>query len=851
MAKTKTKAPVRKAAKPATPATRKPVARSPKGSVKGFVPMRIEDLPLVDFINNSYGRYARLTIQDRALPDARDGLKPVQRRILFAMFELGLRSNQPHKKSVRVVGEVLGKWHPHGDQSVYDAMVRMAQDFSMRHPLVDGQGNFGSADGDGAAAMRYTEARLSALGEEMLANLREDTVDWRPNFDGSLVEPVVLPARFPNLIVNGVTGIAVGISTSILPHNLGEICNAVVYIAQNWDRRDKITVDQLMKHVPGPDFPTGGLLYRFRPDEEGKPVDMIRQAYRDGNSTLVCQAVADIMDIGGGKSEVVVTEMPYQVQKNTVLERVAAVKDKIEGLADARDESDYKGMRVVFETSRGSDGSAVLGLLLNHTQMRSSLSYNAVALEKTHGRTLPRVLPLRDMLTQFVDHRLDVITRRSKYQLKRAEDRLHLVQGYLKAISAIDEVIAIIRKSKDTDEARQKLIKRLVLSLVQADAILEMPLRRLTSLERQKLEDERKELEAQIKLLKGLLNSEAKRLEVVVAETKEISQKFATPRKTRIVEETEGHKAVVTGPIAPEGPQVINVSLTGFQRVDSAGYRAAKATGSVSSRAVDVQIQSLVAQPSDTLILVSSGGRLWRGAVARLPGEATFGDFGLGKDETIVGLGIAQPEQLLVLGTKQGNVKRVKVEDLANRAEGSWAAVIGLEDDNDRVLFAAVAPDDAHVLFASQGNADLDPRLLRFEAKVVNPQATPSARGVAGIKMLGDALVAGAVLTKDSTAVVTITQGGIAKRIPLSDVPVQGRAGQGARLNDGAGLLAGLSVVEKDSDVVSFYSGKGKALKLNAADLKLTGRAKKGQDLAKKFGSGGALFEGDSVAGVA
>jgi DNA gyrase subunit A len=812
--------------------------------------MSIEDLPLVDFINNAYGRYARLTIQDRALPDVRDGLKPVQRRILYAMFELGLRSNLPHKKSARVVGEVLGKWHPHGDQSVYDAMVRMAQDFSMRHPLVDGQGNFGSADGDGAAAMRYTEARLSALGEQMLENLREDTVDWRPNFDGSLVEPIVLPTRFPNLIINGVTGIAVGMSTSILPHNLGEICSAVVYVAQSWDRRDRITFEQLMKHVPGPDFPTGGLLYRYRPDEEGKPVDMIRQAYVDGTSTLVGQAVADIMDIGGGKSEIVVTEMPYQVQKNTVLERVAAVKDKIEGLTDARDESDYKGMRVVFETARGADPNTVLAQLLNYTQMRSSLSYNAVALVKEKNRTLPQTLSLRDMLVQFIDHRLDVIIRRSKYQLKRAEDRLHIVQGYLKALSAIDEVIAIIRKSKDTDEARQKLMKRLTLSQIQADAILEMPLRRLTSLERQKLEDERKELEAQIKFLKGLLTSEAKRLEVVIQETKEISQKFATPRKTRIVEEEEGHKAVVTGPIAPEGPQVVNVTLTGIQRLDKEGYRAPKATGSVSSRAVEVVTNSLVAKPDDTLILVSNMGRLWRGVVARLPAEASFGDFGLGKDEAIVSIGVSAPDHLLVLGTKQGNVKRVKVEDFSTRGEGTWGAIIGLEDDNDRVLFAGVAPDDAHVLFASQGSADLDPRLLRFEAKVVNPQATPSARGVAGIKMLGDALVGGAVLTKEVTALVTITQAGIAKRIPLNDVPVQGRAGQGARVNDGAGLLAGITTVAKDSDVVTFFSSKGKALRLNAGDIKLAGRAKKGQDLAKKFGSGGSLFEGDGVAGV-
>ena len=353
----------------------------------------IQEQALDRFIEEAYKRYAILTILDRALPDVRDGLKPVQRRILYAMFDLGLVFSSPHKKSARVVGEVLGKYHPHGDTSVYDAMVRMAQDFSMRMPLVDGQGNFGSIDGDGAAAMRYTEARLSALGQSMLDDLDKDTVNWRPNFDGSLKEPAVLPARFPNLLVNGASGIAVGMSTNMLPHNLAEVCDAVIFLAKNWKKRDKITVAELMKFIPGPDLPTGGLLYRYRVNGDEKKVDMITRAYELGTATMVCQAKADIQDIGGGKSEIIVTELPYQVQKTTILERIASNRDKFAGITDVRDESDYKGMRVVFEVARGADPNEVLERLLTHTQMRASLSYNALALvTDAEGKAAPRQL---------------------------------------------------------------------------------------------------------------------------------------------------------------------------------------------------------------------------------------------------------------------------------------------------------------------------------------------------------------------------------------------------------------------------------------------------------------------------
>ncbi len=380
----------------------------------------IQEQPMDHYIEESYRRYAVLTILDRALPDVRDGMKPVQRRILYAMGDMNLNFSGPHRKSARVVGEVLGKYHPHGDQSVYDAMVRMGQDFSMRMPLIDGQGNYGSIDGDGAAAMRYTEARLSSLGESMLEDLEKNTVDWRPNFDGSLREPTVLPTRFPNLLVNGATGIAVGMSTSLLPHNLGEVCDAVVFFAKNWARRDKVKTDELMKMIPGPDLPTGGLLYRYRVGADEKKIDMIQRCYETGNSTLVCQAKADIQDIGGGKSDIIVTELPFQVQKTTILERIASNRERFAGITDVRDESDFKGMRIVFEVARGTDPQEALDRLLSYTGMRISLSYNALALVvDDEGKASPRNLTLADMLREFIRHRLKVITRRSKYELDK------------------------------------------------------------------------------------------------------------------------------------------------------------------------------------------------------------------------------------------------------------------------------------------------------------------------------------------------------------------------------------------------------------------------------------------------
>ena len=818
----------------------------------------VQEHALDRFIEDAYRRYAILTILDRALPDVRDGLKPGQRRILYAMGDMNLRHALPHKKSARVVGEVLGKYHPHGDQSVYDAMVRMAQDFSMRAPLIDGQGNFGSIDGDSAAAMRYTEARLSSLGEVMLIDIDKETVDWSPNFDGSLVEPDVLPTRFPNLLVNGATGIAVGMSTSILPHNLGEVCDAVKFVTQNWKRREKITVPELMKFIPGPDFPTGGLLYRYRVNGGDEVVDVIAQAYETGHSTMVCQAKADIQDIGGGKSEILITELPYQVQKSTILERIASARDKFAGITDVRDESDYLGMRVVFEVGRGADPVDALDRLLVNTGMRSSLSHHALALvNDENGKAAPKNLTLLDMIIAFIRHRLDVITKRSRFDLDKAEERNHILEGLIKALSMIDEVVSIIRKSQTTETARKNLMEKLDLTGVQAQAILDMPLRRLASLERKKMEDEQKDLLHSIKFLKNILSSQERRLEVVSEETEEIKDKFAQPRKTVIVASEEGHHAVVTVSdlVTPTEDQLIMIQETGLQRVDAKGFHESVTRDKPTSRAVSLALLRETARPEEIVLLITNLGRLWQGNAGRLPLNGSFADLGLKRGEKVVGLGVAKENHKLILITTAGQIKRVEMPDvISSRAEATWAAIIGL-NTNEEVLFAGVGTDDAHVMICSAGNEKLTPRVLRFETGSINTQATPSAKGVTAIKMMGDPLV-GCVLLESELMkkgfVVAVTGKGHLKRITMDEFPVQGRGGQGVqlwKLTSETGSVVGIAVgTEKDQ--IDVYSEKMKRIRLDIKSLPKVTRATKGLDLGSKYVKGALFGEGESVSGV-
>jgi len=802
----------------------------------------LETVELADDMTQAYIGYARETITDRALPDVRDGLKPVQRRILYGMHDLGLFHDRPHKKSARIVGEVLGKYHPHGDSSVYLAMVRQAQPWVMAVPLVDGQGNFGSIDGDSPAAMRYTEARLTAAAETMLQDLKMDTVEWTDNFDGSLQEPTVLPAVLPNLLINGVDGIAVGMATRMPPHNLGEVCDAVIHVAQNWKKRDRITVDDLMAFIPGPDFPTGGIVYRYRDEDGNGPVDTIRQAYATGRGRIVMQARLTIEDIGGGKANIVVTELPYGVLKTTVMEKIAREvrEGRISGVTDLRDESDHTGMRVVIEVSRQANAEDVLRQVLKYSQLRETFGVINLALVPTgeNGATRPMYLSLLDLLTHFVAHRLEVIERRSRFELEKRRARLHIVEGLLKALDMLDKVIDAIRRSRTADTARNNLKKKFGFTELQATAILDMQLRRLAALERRKLEEERKELKARIKYLEGLLRSEAKRLGVVVEETMALKERFAVPRRTVILglEEVAAGTGVVTTEadlVMPEGTQMLVLTPNGVQRADAAGF-SYRASRSLTKRAVrDVHLAHVRAEPGDEVILLTNRGRGWRGTVGFVPTEGGPKELALEHGERVIGLAVLQPDAYLVLGSRAGKIKRTQVADLS-LPDRTWDAVMGLAE-GDELLFGDVAGEGAHVLFYTAGG-----QLLRIDGDTINPQATGTATGVVGIsikkgdQLLGGVVVPNAAADEGKWQVVIISQTGYAHRVPLAEFPVRGRGSRGVRClrqTKSGGNVGGVAVGRKGT--VDVYLADGRRQRLDWKDVPIGARDVLGQRLVK------------------
>ncbi len=795
-------------------------------------------------LERAYFNYATEVITDRALPRVEDGLLPVQRRILYAMHAMGLRHTTPYKKSARVVGEVLGKFHPHGDSSVYGSMTRLAQDFSMRIPPVDGQGNFGSIDGDSPAAMRYTEARLAAITQAMLQDIDQDAVDWTENFDGSLKEPVILPAALPNLLVNGASGIAVGMSTNMPPHNLGEVCNALIYMARNWGARRKITVDDLMKFVPGPDFPTGGVAYRYRV-ENGRNgsgpemADTIRDAYTTGRGRIVTQARVDIEEIGGGKHNIVVTELPYAVQKSTVIDKIAreVVAGRIEGVSDLRDESDYTGMRMVVEVMRGYDPHQALESLLTYSQLRETFGViNRTLVVDEDGEVKPELLSLFQILEHFINHRLVVIIRRSKHELARREARLHIIKGLLRALDVIDQVIAVIRKSKSKETARANLTRKpLGFSEAQAKAIVAMPLGNLASLEISSLKKEAREVRGRIKYLKGLLASEKKRLAVVIEETAKLKKEFAAPRRTVILnDETRaaGLAVTVESDLAkPEKPQVVALTTRGLLRSDRDRF-SYRAKEGVSARAVEAHLFHLYLKPDDSLLLVTNRGRAWKSPVGKSPDRAAFSDLGLNKGEAIVGGGVPKSDTLVVIGTRSGKIKRVRIDDLP-MSEASWAGIIGL-DRGDEVLFAGIAGDDAEVMFFTAGG-----KAVRFKANAVNPKATPSAKGMGGIKVRkGDRVIAGAVFTgEEKTQAVILSERGYIKRVPLSQFPVKGRDTQGVQTLDitkAAGQVIAAAVAIEEAKYCDILSATGIRQRIPLEKLPLSDRRKRGRQLVNR-----------------
>jgi DNA gyrase subunit A len=792
----------------------------------------------------SYLDYAMSVIVARALPDVRDGLKPVHRRILYAMHDLGLDPDKPYKKSARIVGEVLGKYHPHGDAAVYEAMVRMAQDFSLRYPLVDGQGNFGSIDGDNAAAMRYTEARLAKIATEMLADIEKDTVEWTDNFDGTLKEPTVLPAALPNLLVNGASGIAVGMATNIPPHNLGEVCDALCYLIDRYDRHDDVTVEDLMQFIPGPDFPTGGVIYRYQREGSGEAaeqVDVIAHAYAGGKGHIVMQAKAHIEDMSRNRARIVVTELPYMTNKTNLLERIAElVRDgRLDGVTDLRDESDRTGMRICIEMTRTVEPREVLASLFKLTPLQQTFGVSLLALVDSE----PRLLSLKRMLMYFLEHRQEVIVRRSKYELAKARARAHILEGLLRALDVLDEIIALIRASKTADVAKQGLIKDFKFSEIQAQAILDMQLRRLAALERRRLQDEYREVIALIRTLEELLNSPKKVLALIRQNLVDLKARYGDARRTQIADRVQG--TLTTHDLLPDEDVWVTLSPEGtlakWRRGDPASEPKGKAAPA-HLRAPAPQIAA--ANTRDDLYLFSVKGQATRIGAHQVPegSGSHFADLsGLTRRDRIAAM-VALPKSmgdqeggpLLLLATVQGKVKRVAVADLMDQASAD-PQVIGL-DDGDELLWAGISPGGGEfLLVTAQGQA------IRFAEDDVRSMGLP-AGGIGGVKLAAkDRVVAAMALGKGEGTqpyVVLITTLGIGKRVPVADFPAQGRNGQGvvaAKPSPKLGNVAGAALAGPSDTLLCLTAGGG-ARPIPAASVPEMGRPAQGKSVIPLVG---------------
>ena len=768
----------------------------------------VREVPIEKEMQEAYLTYAMSVIVARALPDVRDGLKPVHRRILYAMYDMGLLPGRPYKKSARIVGEVLGKYHPHGDAAVYDAMVRMAQDFSLRYPLVDGQGNFGSVDGDSPAAMRYTEARLSPIAVEMLRDIDEDTVDFIPNFDGTLQEPAVLPGAFPNLIVNGASGIAVGMSTNIPPHNLNEVVDALVYLIEHWDQRDDITVSDLMRFIPGPDFPTGGVVYRYE-EERGELVDRIARLYATGKGRFVVQARVHVEEMGRGRQRLVVTEVPYQTSKARIIERIAdLVRDgRIEGISDVRDESDRTGMRLVVELQRGANPQEVLERLYQLTPMQ--VTFGAQMLALVDGE--PRLLPLKRLLILFVEHRQEVIRRRSEFRLSKARHRAHILEGLLKALDDLDAVIQIIRRSRTVDTARANLMKRLKVTEVQAQAILDMPLKRLAALERKALADEYKEVRATIAYLEDLLAHPAKILGVIREELLDIKERFGDARRTYIVEGP--HAALTAQDYAPALPVILSITAQDeLVAIPLENRRRGTAPG----RKDEAPRVATTGTTKDAAYIITATGWLGRLPVHQIPQEPIALSSLVSVPGTPTVLLTVPPNTtagVLILVTAHGRVKRVAWEDIVKAAHKP-VSCLNLEE-GDRVVSALYTAASGDILlFTRKGQS------IRFADEEVRVMGL-NAAGVLGIKLSAEDEVVRAAHVHDGETVVILTTTGYAKAIPVSQFPQQKRYGSGVmlvRLGRTSGEVADVAVVRGDEELFA-VTVKGQVHYLRLTDL--------------------------------
>ena len=817
-------------------------------------------------MRGSYLDYAMSVIVARALPDARDGMKPVHRRILFAMYDMGIRANTAYKKSARIVGEVLGKYHPHGDASVYDAMARMAQAFSLRYMLVDGQGNFGSVDGDSPAAMRYTEARLSRLAEEMLVDLDMNTVDFGDNYDGTQQEPLVLPARLPNMLLNGASGIAVGMATNIPPHNLRELAGAIAYLIDNYERYDEITVDDMMQFVTGPDFPTGALIVAG---------DELKEAYATGRGRVTIRAKMEIEETNTGRFRIVFSEIPYQINKVAVIERIVSLvrEDRITQISDLRDESDRNGMRLVVELKHGAQPLKVLNQLYKYTQLQSTYGIQMLAL--VNGE--PRTLSLKRMLQIYLEHRYEVIVRRSEFELGKRRARAHILEGLLKALSSLDAIIQTIRAADDVDLARSNLISRFSLSEAQSNAILEMQLRRLAALEQQKLQDEYNEVTTRITYLEDLLASREKILAVIRADIVEVAEKFGDDRRTQVIYgvSTEFKES----DLVRDEEVAILLSRNGYiKRVPSSAYRSQRRGGKgvtgMMTKEEDGLVDIVIANSLDTVLFFTDWGKVYSERAFAIPEAARAGKgtmiqsiLALNADEhvtAIVPVSSFDSEGYFVLATKFGRIKRVDLEDFADvRPSGLIAMSL---DEGDTLNWAKPTNGDQNVLLVTENGQS-----IRFHEKHVRAMGR-TAGGVNSIRLVGEDVVVGMdVVEEDDTHVLVVTRNGYGKRTPLDDYRTQGRYGQGTLTlarNEKTGPVVSMHCINAKDDLLIITSGNV-ILRTTLEQIREIGRNTKGvkvMDLSdgdvivgiavmdgsgETVGENGAVGEGESLEGVA
>ncbi|MCO6450514.1 MAG: DNA gyrase subunit A [Caldilineales bacterium] len=796
------------------------------GEWDGANPGTVQAIDLEQEMRVAYLDYAMSVIVARALPDARDGLKPVHRRILYAMHDMGLHYNRSYKKSARIVGEVLGKYHPHGDSAVYDAMVRMAQDFSLRYPLVDGQGNFGSIDGDSPAAMRYTEARLGRIASELLDDIDKDTVDWGPNFDDSLQEPLVLPARLPNLLLNGASGIAVGMATNIPPHNLNEITDAIIYLIDHWDETDSVTVEDLMQFVQGPDFPTGGIILG---------VEGIKQAYGTGRGRLVVRAKTVIEEMRGDRFRIIVTEIPYQVNKTNLIERIAdlARDGRLDGLSDLRDESDRRGMRIVIELKRGVAPRKELNKLFKYTPLQTTFGVMNLALVNNE----PKLINLKRGLQVYVEHRVEVITRRTQWELAQAEARAHILEGLRIALQFLDEVIATIRQSETVDAARSALIERFGLSEIQAQAILDMQLRRLAALEQQKIEDEYNELLVRINYLRDLLEHPAKILALIKEDLIGLRDRYGDERRTQINPHGDG-EFTEEDLITQLGVIVTMTQGNRIKRTDARVFRA-QGRGGVGVRGIetkeeDVVVKAFFARTLDHILFFTNLGRVYSERAFNLPegGRTAKGlhinnVLNLQADEqvtTMIPVEDFEDSEFIILCTRKGRIKRMPLSEFA-RVRPSGIIAINLVDGDELVRAKLTNGNQDVVVVTKLGKG------LRFHEDSVRAMGRTAA-GVMAINMRDEDSIAGLAAVSGKGTLLVVTEQGWGKRVELDDLPVKGRYTQGVWITDHSRLdETGPVVVAREmrpDDDITFMTLNGLAMRMRSDEISIQGRASRG-----------------------